>query len=530
MLKKSTWPPLIILLSLGLFFLILQLTCKSILEIDGFFYIKKALLISQQGALTNFPWLSFTIYSQNGFGPHFIFPYLLIPLIKIFGLIGGPKLLISLLNGAIFSLFYVLLTKLKITKPLIWTLLFFLGSFYFLWRINFIRPINISVIIFLLLCYSLINHKYVILSLAAFFYSWFYDGFLLFLFPLLIFLTVKTVLEKKIPLKFILIYFFSSLLGLIINPFFPKNISYFFTSYLNIVNNLFNKQLISSVELLPPLLTDLFQQNIIMVLVIIFSAMILFLIKLNGRTNNFTNREKITGYFLGLNALTFTILTLKLVHFIDYLAPSAFLAAGYFFTLFSRSPKTAELQLFINQLRHQLNRPFLKTLTIIGLLGLAWLPLKSLYLEFQQAAGLNRYQLTAEWLKKQTPAQSIIFHSAWDAFPRLFFLNDHNYYLVGLYPTYLYAFDQTRYWLWRNITEKSAACPAPINLTASNCKDDRQTPQAVAVTIKNQFQSEYIWVNDYPLYHGFKKFLETNPEYFQKMIETDDSSVFKIIK
>jgi hypothetical protein len=151
-------------------------------------------------------------------------------------------------------------------------------------------------------------------------------------------------------------------------------------------------------------------------------------------------------------------------------------------------------------------------------------------------APINLYQKTSLWLKNNTPENSVVFHTAWDAYPRLFYYNDHNYFLVGLDPSFLYLADKNLYYLWRNISEKSIACSVPTdiidlkNLSNSKCLPKQQTPQNIAQAIKTQFHSEYIWTNNYFIYQDFKKFLEANPEYFKKMTETDDSSIFKIIK
>ena len=42
----------------------------------------------------------------------------------------------------------------------------------------------------------------------------------------------------------------------------------------------------------------------------------------------------------------------------------------------------------------------------------------------------------------------MVFQTDWDDFPRLFFYNTHNTYLIGLDPTYMQMYDTESYDLW----------------------------------------------------------------------------------
>ncbi|HLE15894.1 MAG TPA: hypothetical protein VI776_14185 [Anaerolineales bacterium] len=97
----------------------------------------------------------------------------------------------------------------------------------------------------------------------------------------------------------------------------------------------------------------------------------------------------------------------------------------------------------------------------------AWLPLVCLLLllvpgmwssiagaqsSMQDAQPSTRYAAAAAWLVQNTPARSRLFQTDWDDFPRLFFYNTHNTYLVGLDPTYLQLSDADLYERWVEIT------------------------------------------------------------------------------
>lgn len=72
------------------------------------------------------------------------------------------------------------------------------------------------------------------------------------------------------------------------------------------------------------------------------------------------------------------------------------------------------------------------------------------------------YSGASAWLEKNTPAGSRVFQTDWDDFPRLFFYNTHNTYLIGLDPTYLQLYDPNLYDLWVDITQGDVEDPSQI--------------------------------------------------------------------
>lgn len=56
-------------------------------------------------------------------------------------------------------------------------------------------------------------------------------------------------------------------------------------------------------------------------------------------------------------------------------------------------------------------------------------------LSLQDSRSHSLYAGASTWLEENTPAGSLVFQTDWDDFPRLFFYNTHNTYLVGLDPT-----------------------------------------------------------------------------------------------
>jgi hypothetical protein len=78
----------------------------------------------------------------------------------------------------------------------------------------------------------------------------------------------------------------------------------------------------------------------------------------------------------------------------------------------------------------------------------------------QSASPSGRYAKVAAWLEHNTPPGERIFQTDWDDFPRLFFHNTHNTYLIGLDPTYLQLYDSTLYDEWIKITHGDVEQPS----------------------------------------------------------------------
>jgi len=74
------------------------------------------------------------------------------------------------------------------------------------------------------------------------------------------------------------------------------------------------------------------------------------------------------------------------------------------------------------------------------------------------------------WLEKNTPDGSRVFQTDWDDFPRLFFYNTHNTYLIGLDPTYLQLYDSDLYNLWVDITQGDVKAPSQVIATTFNSR------------------------------------------------------------
>jgi hypothetical protein len=110
------------------------------------------------------------------------------------------------------------------------------------------------------------------------------------------------------------------------------------------------------------------------------------------------------------------------------------------------------------------------------------------------------------WLEENTPAGSRVFQTDWDDFPRLFYYNTHNTYLIGLDPTYMQLYDPELYDLWVLITRGDVDNPSKI--------------------IAGKFGSQYVHTD---LNHGnFIKVAGEDPG-LQEIYRDDQAILYKVL-
>ena len=103
----------------------------------------------------------------------------------------------------------------------------------------------------------------------------------------------------------------------------------------------------------------------------------------------------------------------------------------------------------------------------VSLLGLVlisngWLTLRDARESLQNSKPYQTYAGASAWLEANSPAGARVFQTDWDDFPRLFFYNTKNTYLIGLDPTYMQLYDEELYNLWVKITQGDVEQPAAI--------------------------------------------------------------------
>ena len=508
---KKILPYLLIFLITASLFFWLQ-AAKTLGDGDPFYHAKiTELILQQKGPVTDFPWLPLTTLKNNYADHHFLFHLYLIPFILIFkNPLIAIKIATVLLTAVFFTLFYWLLKKLNIKYAFIYTLLP-LTSSALLTRLAIAKAQASSLIILIFIIFALIKQKKWLLFILAFLYVWTHGGWPTILIAAITYVlavsiqktldstelikieinqrlsTAKTRGKKPastrqsslgghifcllICLKYLSKNFFTKnnlawlgvcslglILGLIINPFFPQNLGFYWVQTFKVAIVNYQGKIGVGAEWLPyDPLTIIRGQTLLFVLWI-FSVCWLIV---NYKKSTRDQQLKVSQLFLLIFSLLFFIYTIKSRRMAEYFIPLAAISTALNF-----NPDLSQVSwsnLFIKLKSWLFNTKALIVLVIFLAILLASLS-ALINSKVQLYQGMKNFFATkvpafdnfkgiAQWLKNNTPTKSIVFHSSWDYFPMLFYYDDQNYYINGLDSTFFYEQNPDLYNLWREIIE-----------------------------------------------------------------------------
>ena len=513
------------LIALGL--ALLQFSFSGVTDPDSYYHIKFSEVLSSQGwsAVSKLPWVEFSVWknfpADLSLGYHYL-------LTAFFNFSSDPiiaaKILGVFVSSVVFAVFLAILLRLKIRQPLFWLFLLFLGSSAFLYRLIIIRPVIFSIIFLLLGFLFAFEKRRWALCLTALFHSLIHASTV----PFLIFVVAVALFFKKdMPPKKRLFLFFScvggAFLGLILRPDFP------FIFYQLVFQDWYvlfyqwqgldlgqGKEIHSSG-------LDLYSSSFLVLLIFlsaIFASVnnrwIFFKLKLNKNYADFSLCVPLL--IISLIFLLFSVLSFR---FIDYWTPFALLfaalAAKPFFEQFD-----TKVFLWNNFKKHRKIAVFISLFIIL----LITKNIIGAYSSVKATESLEKFQAASIWLKENTPENSVIFHTDWDDFPKLFYYNDHNRYLVGLDPTFMYEYNKDLYWLWRNISDYGIISDHPLLAEEKENYKKFQNPEAAAQAINNKFNSNVIFVPKERV--TLNEFLLNNPDQFGKAYEDQWADIYKI--
>ena len=426
--------------------LILQFASPYFVGIDSYFHIRFAEILRKEGFIDSLPWLYYTIHREEFRNHHLLFHYLLIPFTFGENLIFTGKIAASLFMSLAWFCFYLILRTLSIPLSSLWSIILFLSSDPFLFRLSMLRVQSLSLFFLLLLILFHLKRNYIGMFLISLLYVYLYDGFPLALIIAMSFTIGEYLLNRRLEFKNLLSVSAGILTALVINPYFPENIISFF---FNIYRTLFLKEegIRLGIEWYPYTTWSLVENSTLALVLLVF--LILFL--------PFADKLRSYEYAFILLALAFLFLLFKSRRFIEY-APVFISLAFASIVLRRRYKKFAFISL-------------------AAILPLSTYHTMHAYKLIEKAPSPERYKPAAVWLIENTRPKEIVFNADWDDFPFLFFYNQKNYYVVGLDPVYMYKYDRRLYRLYQRITKGKIKNPAGV--------------------ILKEFKSKYVFVDKY---------------------------------
>jgi hypothetical protein len=440
----------IMLVYLGL----VQFSTPDLPDNDGYYHIKMAYLMRTEGLKPDFPWLPLTILNPREFyNHHFLFHVALIPF-TLGDLRLGAKWASVIFPSLAFLAVWFLLKRQRIPYAWLWSFGLLAVSEAFIYRMSIPRAQSLSLLVLVLGLDWLLAGKHMRLIPLGFIYVWLYNAFPLLLGLAGIYTVAVWLSEGRLVLRPLFYTAIGLALGLLINPYFPFNIIF---AYQHILPKLVEATSVSVGSEWYPYDTGQLLRNSSLALAAFAGGALA--LGLSGR------RMQTRTAAAFLLACLFGLMLLQSRRFVEYfpafaLIFAAFAWASVMHAYIRRSELTSRIPQSNLRLPAGLT-PHLPALVLAAFLvpGI-WLTLHASRESIGSSKPYTLYQGASDWLVDNTPAGARVFQIDWDDFPRLFFYNTHNTYLVGLDPTYLQLYNASLYDEWVEITQGRLDMPS----------------------------------------------------------------------
>jgi hypothetical protein len=480
-----------------LFMALVQFSTPDMPDNDGFYHIKLAYLMRTEGLTPDFTWLPLTILNARDFyDHHFLFHVALIPF--TFGdLRVGAKWAAVIFAALAFLAAWWLLDRQRVPFAPLWALGLLAVSEAFIYRMSITRAQSLSLLLLLLSLHWLLTGKHRRMLLMGFLFVWTYNGFPLLFAMAGIYVVSAWLIERRVDLRPLVYSGLGIAVGLIINPYFPHNLVFIVQHIVPKVVDATSTSVGS--EWYPYTTAQILENSPLALLAFITGA---FALGLSRR------RMDIRTAAAFLLACLFGLMLFQSRRFIEYFPPFALVFAAFAWT-----PVTDRLTAWYIQVKEENRERFVRRaryilallLVFVLLFAAARTNLEASQASIQRSKPYTLYAGSSAWLQANTPAGSRVFQTDWDDFPRLFYYNTHNTYLVGLDPTYMQLYNEALYDRWVDITRGRVDLPG--------------------AAILNEFGARY--VHSDLLHSGFLEKASQDPQLVE-VYRDGDSVVFEV--
>ncbi|GAB4505782.1 MAG: hypothetical protein Fur0043_27800 [Anaerolineales bacterium] len=436
-----------------------QFASPDLPDNDGYYHIKLASIMSTEGLTPDFRWLPLTILNEQSFyDHHFLFHVALIPFTLGDLRVGAKWAAVVFASLAFLSIWY-LFHRQRIPFAWFWALALLGISDAFLYRMSITRAQSLSLMVLALGLAWILEGKHWQSGALAFLYVWLYDAFPLLLVLAALHLFATLLVERRMIYRPLIFVAIGTALGMLINPYFPHNLVFTFH---HLASKLTDATSVHVGNEWYPYNTGQLMKNSLFTLVAFGSGIMAL-----GTTGRKMDVRTTTGLLV---AFLFGLMLFQARRFIEYFPPFALI-----FTAFAWAPHfpdagPASPPPLSSALRGSL-RSGVMLAVLVTIIGFA---IPSSLLATQQSLRASKpfdlYAGASAWLESHTSNGERVFQTDWDDFPRLFYFNTRNTYLVGLDPTYLQLYDENLYDLWVAITRGEVERPSQYIANQFGCR------------------------------------------------------------
>ena len=436
------------------------------LDPDSFYHVKMAqLIITQSGApVLDFPWLDQTTLATAFIDQHWLYHELLAVAVRVAGpLLGSIGLTVGL--GLLFFVVWwwwlgqAIRPRVSTTSAAVWVVSALAVAEPLIFRLNLAKAGALSLILVFLIWAAAARRRPLVLAALIALYIYSYGGWLMGVVIALVAIGVTAVhrglverqwragwreLLAQWPVGFGLVG--GVAVGLVINPYFPRNLQFYWQQVVQIGIVNYQDSIRVGMEWFPYGFSNLFIGTVLVTIGLVVALATLFV----------TARRQPVVVWQALALTVFgAAITLRAQRYVEYYLPFAWTFVGLVLLPYlTAAPWRRWYRCALDLPWWQLAGTLLIMVVWLNMasviVGRDWLKLSAWfhrhYHPITELAGASR------WIAANTPPGSTVLHSDWDEFPALWYHNDHNRYIAGLDPTFLYLQSAEKYRLYEDVT------------------------------------------------------------------------------
>ena len=456
---------------------------------DGYYHIKWSSLLWENFRhgkwLPSFDWLPLTVLNPTDYADHhFLFHLLQIPFLWFFEPVTAAKVsTVFYATLAIFSIYWMIF-RYGIKHQLIWLAAILTCANAFYYRMNMGKAPPLTIIISVLGIHLLFQRKYVWLLPLMFAFVWTYSLFPLLLIAAAIWTVIIAWNERRFEWRPLAYTFAGMVLGNVINPYFPHNLTLFSEHF-------FEKFKVGS-DFVVAVGGEWYPYSGMELLTNFPVAMLAMLIGYILFVPRGAKIPEKAAFFLGFVSILLAA-QFRSKRFAEYFPPFAVLFAAFSWQAFT-TPAVTELPEEFNrelepyfdaakpsdeQEKWKIVRQAavwiiglcLCVLFVINMVGLSKFgsDYGGLIDNIKTNENNDRYRRAMRWATgmdasgaENIPKGDRIYNTNWDKFPKLFFFDTKHSYVYGLDPNYLYTADPEKFKLLGDINDGKVDDPGPL--------------------------------------------------------------------
>lgn len=455
---------------------------------DGYYHIRWSQLLWESLSagkwLPSFDWLPLTVLGPEQYNDHhFLFHLLQIPFLWFLEPVMAAKVgAVVFATLAIVSVYW-LLHRYKVDYPLIWFGGIMTCANMFFYRMNMAKAPPLTIIFTIAGIYLLFERKYVWLLPLMFAFVWTYSLFPLLFIAAMIWVAILAFNERRFEWRPLAYTGGGMILGNIINPYFPHNLTLFYEHFVTKFKVGSDFAVAVGGEWYPYTGMELITH-----FPVALAAMLIGYVLWAPRNGKLP--EKATFFLVFVTILLAAQFRSK--RFAEYFPPFAILFAAFSWQAFSfkqvvelPSEFRRDIEPYLDAVRTRsevlwdgIRKGFVWTLGavlviyfLVNMIGLQSIGIDhgGLMSTIKGNEADERYRRAMAWAtgvdengRENIPAGDRIFNANWDDFPKLFFLNTKHSYVYGLDPNYLYSKDAELYILLTEITAGKVEDAGPM--------------------------------------------------------------------